>query len=59
MLADPELAVDGFQYFTFNELCQTWRWHQKKVASDPKGSNGVPARHGAVGHAEASTQESR
>jgi methylenetetrahydrofolate reductase (NADPH) len=59
MLDDPELAVDGFQYFTFNELCQTWKWHQKKVASNPKGSNGVPTRHGTVGHAEASTQESR
>ena len=59
MLDDPELAVDGFQYFTFNELCHTWKWHQKKLASNPKGSNGVPARRGTVGHAETSTQESR
>ena len=50
MLDDPELAVDGFQYFTFNELCQTWKWHQKKLASNPKGSNGAPARRGTVGH---------
>ncbi|MEA2456688.1 MAG: methylenetetrahydrofolate reductase [Thermoleophilaceae bacterium] len=59
LLDDPELAVAGFQYFTFNELLKTWEWHQKKLASDPKGSNGVPARRGTVGHTETSTQESR
>lgn len=31
LLDDPALAVAGFQYFTFNELCQTWEWHQKKA----------------------------
>jgi methylenetetrahydrofolate reductase (NADPH) len=31
LLDDPLLAVAGFQYFTFNELCQTWQWHQKKA----------------------------
>ena len=60
MLDDPELAVDGIQYFTFNELLQTWEWHQKKLASNPKGSTGVPPvaarwgtrefRHRRVGH---------
>jgi methylenetetrahydrofolate reductase (NADPH) len=59
MLDDPELGVVGFQYFTFNELCQTWKWHQKKLASDPRRSNGVPGRRETVGHAETSTQESR
>jgi methylenetetrahydrofolate reductase (NADPH) len=33
MLDEPELAVAGFQYFTFNELLPTWEWHQKKLAS--------------------------
>jgi methylenetetrahydrofolate reductase (NADPH) len=37
LLDDPELAVDGFQYFTFNELLQTWEWHQKRrVGHDTK-----------------------
>jgi len=30
LLDDSRLAVAGFQYFTFNELCQTWEWHRKK-----------------------------
>jgi methylenetetrahydrofolate reductase (NADPH) len=30
MLDDPELALAGLQYFTFNELLQTWEWHQKR-----------------------------
>lgn len=29
LLDDPRLAVAGFQYFTFNELLQTWEWHQR------------------------------
>jgi methylenetetrahydrofolate reductase (NADPH) len=28
LLGDQRLAVEGFQYFTFNELLQTWEWHQ-------------------------------
>jgi hypothetical protein len=28
MLAEPELGIAGFQYFTFNALTDTWRWHQ-------------------------------
>jgi methylenetetrahydrofolate reductase (NADPH) len=34
LLDDPELAVDGFQYFTFNELLQTWEWHQDRRVGD-------------------------
>jgi methylenetetrahydrofolate reductase (NADH) len=30
LLDDQELAVAGLQYFTFNELLQTWEWHQKR-----------------------------
>jgi methylenetetrahydrofolate reductase (NADPH) len=38
LLDDPELALAGLQYFTFNELLQTWEWHQKKrrVSHDTK-----------------------
>jgi methylenetetrahydrofolate reductase (NADPH) len=37
LLDDPELAVAGLQYFTFNELLQTWEWHQKRrVGHDTK-----------------------
>jgi methylenetetrahydrofolate reductase (NADPH) len=32
LLDDPRLAVAGFQYFTFNELLQTWEWHHSKGA---------------------------
>ncbi len=40
LLDDPLLAVAGFQYFTFNELLQTWEWHQRKA------SIGLPAHRG-------------
>jgi methylenetetrahydrofolate reductase (NADPH) len=39
LLADPDLATAGVQYFTFNELVQTWEWHQNKngrVGDDTK-----------------------
>lgn len=39
LLDEAELAVVGFQYFTFNELVQTWEWHQEKLAARPR----VPA----------------
>ena len=42
LLDDPRLAVAGFQYFTFNELLQTWEWHQDKA------SIGLPAPRGEV-----------
>jgi methylenetetrahydrofolate reductase (NADPH) len=31
LLENPVLAVAGFQYFTFNELLQTWEWHQREA----------------------------
>ncbi len=40
LLDDTLLAVAGFQYFTFNELLQTWEWHQRKA------SIGLPAHRG-------------
>jgi len=58
LLEDPKLAVAGLQYFTFNELLQTWEWHQKKLGSNGKGSNGAPARRSAV-HPEMAAKESR
>jgi methylenetetrahydrofolate reductase (NADPH) len=37
LLDDPELALAGLQYFTFNELLQTWEWHQtRRVGHDEK-----------------------
>jgi methylenetetrahydrofolate reductase (NADPH) len=54
LLDDPDLAVAGVQYFTFNELVQTWEWHQKKAVS-----NGAPARRGTAGHPGISAQEGR
>jgi methylenetetrahydrofolate reductase (NADPH) len=37
LLDDPEFALAGLQYFTFNELLQTWEWHQKRrVGHDTK-----------------------
>jgi methylenetetrahydrofolate reductase (NADPH) len=45
LLDDARLAVSGFQYFTFNELLQTWEWHQRKGslrhdAKQPAGTAG-------------------
>ena len=59
LLDDPDLAVAGIQYFTFNELLQTWEWHQTKAFSDHEGSNGVPDRRGTAGHPGISAQENR
>jgi methylenetetrahydrofolate reductase (NADPH) len=30
LLAEPELGIAGFQYFTFNALIETVRWHQRR-----------------------------
>jgi methylenetetrahydrofolate reductase (NADPH) len=30
LLDDGGLALAGLQYFTFNELIQTWEWHQER-----------------------------
>jgi methylenetetrahydrofolate reductase (NADPH) len=35
LLAESALAVAGFQYFTFNSLIETVRWHQRKE-EDPR-----------------------
>lgn len=51
LLDDPLLDVPGFQYFTFNELCQTWKWHQKK--------RGGPAARATASPPKITTQESR
>jgi methylenetetrahydrofolate reductase (NADH) len=46
LLDDPELAVAGFQYFTFNELLQTWEWHQRKDIHDSEQPARDPGRVG-------------
>jgi methylenetetrahydrofolate reductase (NADPH) len=48
LLDDPRLAVAGFQYFTFNELLQTWEWHHRKEIHDseqPAGDAGGFRQH--------------
>jgi methylenetetrahydrofolate reductase (NADPH) len=48
LLDDPRLAVSGFQYFTFNELLQTWEWHQRKElhgSEQPAGNAGGLRQH--------------
>jgi methylenetetrahydrofolate reductase (NADH) len=44
LLDDPRLAIAGFQYFTFNELLQTWEWHQRKavIRHDTEQLAGTP-----------------
>jgi methylenetetrahydrofolate reductase (NADH) len=46
MLDEAGLAVAGFQYFTFNELCQTWQWHDKKgfIRHESEQLAGSPGR---------------
>jgi methylenetetrahydrofolate reductase (NADPH) len=44
MLDDPRLEVAGFQYFTFNELLQTWEWHQRKDSHDSEQPARSPGR---------------
>ncbi len=31
-LADPQLGLAGFHYFTFNQLLETWQWQHRKGA---------------------------
>jgi methylenetetrahydrofolate reductase (NADPH) len=31
MLDEPDLNLAGFNYYTFNQLLETWEWHQKKL----------------------------
>jgi methylenetetrahydrofolate reductase (NADPH) len=45
MLDEPQMNVAGFQYFTFNQLLDTWQWHQNKLGAagarvDPRRRHG-------------------
>jgi len=33
-LGDPELGIAGFHFYTFNQLCDTWKWHCERTKSD-------------------------
>jgi methylenetetrahydrofolate reductase (NADPH) len=44
MLDEPQMNVAGLQYFTFNQLLDTWRWHQHKL--DMTGQRTFPQRRG-------------
>jgi methylenetetrahydrofolate reductase (NADPH) len=52
MLDDPRLNVAGLQFFTFNELVETWEWHEKKrkesgdVSRQPSAPPGRVGEHG-------------
>lgn len=45
-----ELNIAGFQFFTFNELAQTWEWWEKKESGrgteQPSGAAGHVGEHG-------------
>ena len=32
-LDDRELGIAGFHYYTFNQLCETWKWHCERTKS--------------------------
>jgi methylenetetrahydrofolate reductase (NADPH) len=38
MLDEPELKLAGFNYYTFNQLLETWEWHQHKLEASGKRS---------------------
>jgi methylenetetrahydrofolate reductase (NADPH) len=44
LLDEPTLAVAGFQYFTFNELLQTWEWHHRRDSHDTQQPARNPGR---------------
>jgi methylenetetrahydrofolate reductase (NADPH) len=59
LLDEPHLNLAGFNYYTFNQLVDTWEWHQKKLArsgkrthrrreaiSDTEQPSGAPGRIG-------------
>lgn len=52
LLADRQLGIGGFQYFTFNELLETWQWHEQKLAS-----TGAPARPAVAPHPKITAEE--
>lgn len=33
-LGDRELGISGFHFYTFNQLCDTWKWHCERTQSD-------------------------
>jgi methylenetetrahydrofolate reductase (NADPH) len=43
-LADPELNVAGFHFFTFNQLVDTWEWEQTKQVIPAQWKLDVPIR---------------
>jgi methylenetetrahydrofolate reductase (NADPH) len=43
-VADPELNVAGFHFFTFNQLADTWEWEQKKQDIPTQWKLDVPIR---------------
>jgi methylenetetrahydrofolate reductase (NADPH) len=38
MLDEHELELAGFNYYTFNQLLETWEWHQHKLEASGKRS---------------------
>ena len=38
MLDDAQLNLAGFNYYTFNQLVETWEWHQRKLDASGKRS---------------------
>jgi hypothetical protein len=38
MLDESQLNLAGFNYYTFNQLLETWEWHQKKLDKTSKRS---------------------
>lgn len=58
MLDDPQLGVAGFQYYTFNELAGTWRWHESKLDDDGGHDRLKPARDGYAERGDTTGQES-
>jgi methylenetetrahydrofolate reductase (NADPH) len=43
MLDEPELKLAGFNYYTFNQLLETWEWHEKKLEAGGRRSSRQPA----------------
>lgn len=37
--ADPELRIEGFHYFTLNQLCDTWSWERDKHMTYKEAEN--------------------
>lgn len=37
--ADPELRIEGFHYFTLNQLCETWSWERDKHMTYKEAEN--------------------